>query len=498
MPHSLESQFCKDQLALRAVAVNSVRSQPEGEYLLYWMQSTHRFEENWALRLAVIEADRLNLPLLVHQGLDPTYANANDRIHSFILQNAQELAQRADASGLHYHFCLRRKRNDDRRVVDRLGSRAAMVITDHFPTCGIAERTARFAERAGCRVVAVESHGIVPAGTFAREEYAARTIRPKLKALLPLALEPVEDRAPRRSAKQSLLASLDVETLDLRSLDVARAVQQCEIDHGVAPASTPSGLSAARARLNAFCADGLRNYADRRADPNDDEGTSRLSPYLHFGQIAPAEVARAVTDAVPTATAEAFLGEFVVWRELALNFCMQNPKYATLRGLPNWAYESLREHAKDPRDYRYSLQQLEQAQTHHPLWNAAQRELVCTGSMHNYLRMLWGKNLLLWTRRVADALRWMIELNDKYALDGRDPNSYGGIQWCLGKFDRPFARRPVLGMVRPMSLERARARFDADLYIRRWSPTAPPPDGQNELPLGNASPVKPSRARRGS
>ncbi len=462
------------------------------------MQSTQRFEENWALRFATIEADRLNRPLLIHQGLDPTYPHANDRIHSFILQNAKELAARARALGLHYQFSLRRRRDDDRRVVDRLAARASLVITDAFPTCGVAERTARFAERAVCRVVAVESHGIIPSGTFEREEYAARTIRPKLKALLPLALESVEDRAPRRNAKSSLLSSLDVETLDLETLAVADAVQLCEIDHSVAPVSLASGLSAARARLVEFCGDGLHNYADRRADPNDSGGTSRISPYLHFGQIAPAEVARSVIAAADSAKADAFLGEFVVWRELALNFCLRNPRHAALSGLPRWAYETLREHARDARDYSYSLRQLELAQTHHPLWNAAQNELVQSGSMHNYMRMLWGKNALRWTRRVGDALRWMIELNDKYALDGRDPNSYAGIQWCLGKFDRPFAKRAVLGMVRPMSLERARARFDTDRYIRRWSPTLPPPDAQNELLIENDATARPSRARRGS
>lgn len=498
MRHALESAFVRDQLSLRTNLANEVRSQPDGEFVLYWMQSTHRFEENWGLRLAVLEADRLNLPVIVHQGLDPSYPHANDRIHSFILHNARELSRRARQLGIHYHFALRRRHEDDRRVVDRLAARAALVVTDHFPTCGIAERTARFAGRACCKVVAVESHGIVPSGSFEREEYAARTIRPKLKALLSLALEPVEDRAPRRAPSAALLDSLDVATLNLDGMVVADEIRRCDIDHGVAPVPLPSGLSAARSRLHEFCHDGLLTYAERRPDPNDDGGTSRLSAYLHFGQIAPAEVARTVLASVPAEVADAFLGEFVVWRELALNFCLRNSRYAELRALPRWAYDTLREHAKDPREYTYSLPQLERGETHHPLWNAAQHELVQTGGMHNYMRMLWGKNLLQWTRRVGDALRWMIELNDRYALDGRDPNSYAGIQWCLGKFDRPFARRPVLGMVRPMSLERARSKFDAEQYIRRWAPTAPPPDIQSELPLGTAARARLSRARRGS
>ncbi|MFN8580982.1 MAG: hypothetical protein U0163_08420, partial [Gemmatimonadaceae bacterium] len=433
----------------------------------------------------------------IHQGLDPTYPHANDRIHSFILTNARELAQRADSLGYHYQFVLRRRRDDDRRVVDRLASRAALVVTDAFPTCGVAERTARFAERSACRVAEVESHAVVPSGMFQREEYAARTIRPKLKAALDQALEPVEDRAPRRAPSRSLLASLEVDRLSLRRLDVQAAIADCEIDHSVQPVELTSGLRAARARLEAFCGDGLRDYGARRPDPNDPDGTSRLSPYLHFGQIAPAEVVRTVRAATTQSRADAFLGEFLVWRELALNFCLRNPRFASVHALPNWARTTLRAHATDPRSHAYSLSDLEQARTHDALWNAAQLELVTSGTIHNYMRMLWGKSVMLWTRRVVDALAWLITLNDRYALDGRDPNSYAGIQWCFGKFDRPFAERPVLGMVRPMSLARAREKFDADCYIQRWGGSHRP-DAPSGLPLFDAGGVTPSRARRAS
>ena len=211
--HDLDSPFVRDQLSLRGTRVNDKRTQPDGDYVLYWMQSSHRLQENWALRFAVLEANRLNKPLIIHQGLDPTYQHASDRLHSFMLHNARELQTRAQNSGLHYHFVLRRRRDDDRRVVDRLAARAALVITDLFPTCGIAERTHRFAERVNCRVVAIESHGVVPSGAIKKEEYAARTIRPKLQKLLALALEPVEDRAPRLSVSASLAASL-AETLE--------------------------------------------------------------------------------------------------------------------------------------------------------------------------------------------------------------------------------------------------------------------------------------------
>ena len=304
--HSLTSDFVAAQLALRVRTINDVRLQPDGRYVLYWMQSTHRFEDNWALRFAVLEADRLNVPLLVHQGLDPTYEHASDRIHSFIIQNARELARRAPTFGLEYQFVLRRTRSDDRRVVDRLASRATIVVTDDFPTCGIAARTARFASRAPCRVVAVESHCVVPSAHFdGKEEFAARTIRPKLAKLRDLCLEPVEDRAPRQRFDRALLDGLDITPLAVGTLSDAALTAElacCEIDHSVPPVSTDhivSGLTAARDRLADFTTFALEDYAERRNEPTDRDGSSRMSPYLHFGQISAAEVARA---AIATST----------------------------------------------------------------------------------------------------------------------------------------------------------------------------------------------------
>lgn len=470
-PHLLESSFVADQLALRKVAGNGVRTQPEGEYVLYWMQSTHRFEENWALRYAILEADRLGKPLLIHQGLDPTYEHANDRIHTVILENARALHRRARGLGLHYQFVLRRRRDDDRRVVDRLAARAAMVVTDLFPTAGIAERTARFAERAPCKVILIESHAIVPSGAFVKEEYAARTIRPKIAKLLDLALEPVADRPPRIALPASVWNSLEVNRVDFDRFDIAAEVAQCEIDHTVPPVPFASGLEGAHARLQDFCAGTLPSYAERRNEPSDTEGSSRLSPYLHFGQISAAEVLRTVRAAGHTESAAKFQDELVTWRELSLNFCLRNPNHGKLKGLPDWVHRTMEKHKDDPREVIYSLEQLERAETYDELWNAAQRELVRTGYMHNVTRMLWGKSVMLWTARYKHALEYLVLLNNKYALDGRDPSSYGGIQWCFGKFDRPWFDKPIFGVMRPMSLARAREKFDAEAYIRLFPPS---------------------------
>ena len=471
--HSLGSPFVRDQLSLRAFSLNEKRLQPEGEFILYWMQTTQRFEDNWALRLATLEADRIGKPLLIHHGLDPHYQYASARFHTFVLEGARELAQRAVSLGLTYRFALRRRVADDHRVLDRLARRACVVITDLFPTAGVAERSRRVAARVDCRMLAVDSVGVVPSASFHKEEYAARTIRPKLAKLIDLSLEPVDDRAPKRSMPAAVLESLGVDWLDIARCDITTEVAQCEIDHTVASVALSGGLAAARGRLQAFVSDGLRAYSDRRRNPSDAGGSSHLSPYLHNGMISPLEVVAAVRASGARAECDAFLNEMLTWRELSLNFCLHNPQYATLNALPDWVHRSMQAHASDAREVTYSLEQLESADTHDPIWNAGQRELVETGQMHNVVRMLWGKSVITWAPTYADALEWLIHLNNKYGLDGRDPNSFAGIQWCFGKFDRPFASRPVWGTIRPMSLTRAQTKYEMGGYLERWGARQP-------------------------
>jgi deoxyribodipyrimidine photo-lyase len=470
MTHPIGSPYVRDQISQRAISLNEKRLQPDGDYVLYWMQSTQRFEDNWALRYATLEADRVGKPLLIHHDIDPTYPHASARFHTFMLQGAKELATRARSLGLTYRFALEYRRGNDQRVVDRVARRAALVVTDLFPTAGVWARAHRLAERVHCRVVAVDSVGVVAAAAFYREEYAARTIRPKLARLIESSLDPVDDRPPKRALPPSLVASLDVDWLDVERCDIAAEVSRCEIDHEVGPVAIRGGLRAARARLAAFIGDGLHEYADRRRNPSDDGGSSRLSPYLHHGMISPLEVVRAVRAGASDSASEAFLNEMLTWRELSLNFCLRNPHHASLVALPDWVQRSMKAHANDVREITYSLDALERAATHDPIWNAGQRELLETGQMHNVVRMLWGKAVITWTRTYEEALSWLLHLNNKYALDGSDPNSYAGIQWCFGKFDRPFAARPVWGTIRPMSLERAHAKYPMGEYLARWSP----------------------------
>ena len=468
MPHPLGSPFVRDQLSVRTFPENDHALRAERPYVLYWMQSTQRFEDNWALRLATIEADRVNKPLLVLQTIDSGKEYASARFHTFVLEGARELATRAEARGLTYLASICHDVEEHARVLDRIAAGAALIVTDQFPTEGVAARTAQLARRIDCRLLSVDSVGIVPSACFAREEYSARTMRPKLRRLLDHAAEAVEDRPPKRAFPPALLESIRFGTSDPRRNTLSALVGACDVDHRVTPVATRGGLVAARARLAAFAADGLHDYARRRGNPSDHEGTSRLSPHLHYGMISPLEVYRTVTDAGPARESETFLEEILTWRELALNFCVHNPAYRSLESLPAWVQRSMRAHADDERPVTYTLDELESAETDDEFWNAGQRELVETGMMHPVVRMLWGKSVVGWAPSYDVAFAWLLHLNDKYSLDGRDPASYAGIQWCFGKFDRPFASRAVWGSIRPMSLDRARMKYDTDDYIARW------------------------------
>ena len=468
MTHPLGSPFVRDQLSPRVVLLNERRVQPKGHYVLYWMRSTQRFEDNWALRMATLEADRIGKPLLIYHELSPRRAYASTRFHTFAMQGAQELAARALHLGLTYRFALPHRVEGADRYLACLTARAALVVTDYLPTTEAIAGAALVAGRAPCQALAVDSFGVVPFGIFHKAEYAARTIRPRHVAHLALSLEPVADRPPRCGVPASLLDSLEVQWLDVRGCDISAEVARCDVDHDVAAVPLRGGLVSARARLATFLSDGLRDYSTRRRNPSDVEGTSRLSPYLSHGMISPLEIVRDVLATDAGAHRDAFLDELLTWRELALNFCARDPAHDSLSAVPDWAHRSMAAHAADKREVIYSLDVLERAATHDPLWNAGQRELVETGQMHGVVRLLWGKSVLRWATRYEDAFAWLQHLNDKYSLDGRDPTGIASIQWCFGKFDRPFVARPVWGAIRPMSLERALSKYDARSYVTRW------------------------------
>jgi deoxyribodipyrimidine photo-lyase len=453
----------------RIVVLHSETAERNGDFILYWMQIQRRGESNDALNFAVEQANKRNLPVLVYEGLRHDYPHASDRIHSFVLENARGLRNRLKDRGIGHAFYLERNRSDRRRIVKKLARRAALVVTDHYPAFiipGHNRALARLAAEIGVTALAVDSCGVIPLAEFTKREYAARTIRPKIHKLLPFYLREIKDAEPRRSGAR---IDPDFRTEDWRE-SVGDKVARCAIDHGVPEVSRffPGGREAARDRLERFFAQGLDRYDDRSNDPSV-EATSRLSPYLHFGMISAREVALAARRVRPRGgrNLDAFLEQLIVRRELALNFCAFEPEYNSLAALPDWARRTLAEHDGDERVHLYRPEQFEAARTHDTLWNACQNELRLTGTMHNYVRMLWGKKILEWSSSHAEALRIMTRLNDRYGLDGRDPNSYTSFLWCFGLHDRAWGERPVYGKIRSMSSDSTRRKVNAAAYIDR-------------------------------
>ncbi len=265
---------------------------------------------------------------------------------------------------------------------------------------------------------------------------------------------------------------------EVRRQDIAALVASCEIDHSVAPSPSYRGGSAEAAkRLRRFLDDGLRRYAKEKNEPSA-HATSGLSPYLHFGHISALEVALAVEEYAREhkLIADEFLEELIVRRELAFNFTRFTDDYESLDALPSWARETLAKHDGDPRPWLYTSAQLERAETHDELWNATQKELLRRGTIHGYYRMYWGKKIMEWSASHAEALGAMIGLHDKYALDGRDPNTYTNILWCFGLHDRPWFERPVFGQVRYMSYDGMKRKTDVAAYVREM-------EGQDQCAL---------------
>lgn len=449
--------------------LNDRSERPGADFVLYWIQMYQRAEQNFALTTAIEAANRLGLPLVVYHGLGFTYPYANDRIGRFVLEGVTELGERFAKRGILYHFYLRQRAEDPNDVLYRLLQRAALLVTDDFPAFILPEMTGRVAGRVDVAMLAVDSNGIVPLAAIPGEQYGAYTLGPKLRKLLPQHLKPVPEPKPRRD---SLGMRLDVPQTTVTPETIGTLIAQSAIDHSVPPSPRyRGGYREARARLDRFVAGGLRTYGKARNEPGE-ERTSRLSAYLHFGQISVHEVALAVRGATRAAAAdrEAYLEEVIVRRELAFNFCRYNQNHRTLDALPAWARTTLESHAQDQRPYVYTPDEFESARTHDYLWNAIQAELLTTGAMFGYYRMYWGKKIIEWSPSPEEAFQVALHLNNKYELDGRDPNSFAGVVWCFGKHDRPWAERPIFGQVRYMNDKGLRRKFDADRYVGEMNP----------------------------
>ncbi len=435
-----------------------------GEYVLYWIQVTQRAVDSFALEYAIEQANELGVPVLVYFSLRPDYPWASDRFHTFMLEGVVDMAAGFTERGIQFaHFLDQREQTDgvDHHAnLKALASRAALVVTDWFPTFIMPRQLRQLRDSVDAPVVAVDSACVVPAQSLEKAYSGARHIRPVLMEHLDNWLQPVPSEAPEITTPIELPFEPTVVTTE----NIPELVAACPIDHTVPPAiGWTGGTRAAEERLAWWVTNGLPRYLERN-DPNVDV-TSKMSPYFHFGQISVHRVLLAARAAGHKEQYDKFLDETLTWRELSFNLCRFDPKHRTTSAIPEWARKELADGESDPREALYTDEELEHARTGDALWNAAQRSYLHHGWMHNYMRMLWGKSVIAWTDTAADAFRILEHLNNKYSLDGRDPSSYGGMLWCFGKFDRPFYRRPIYGTVRYMSLKAAKGKFDTARYI---------------------------------
>ncbi len=454
-----------DDLRIHAAAEPGPRL--SGDHVLYWMQSTFRARNNHALEFAIDQANELRIPVLVYHGLRQDYPWASARLHTFLIETAADLYREFEELGIQYAFYL--ERGPEEAAVSplvQLAGRAALVVTDYFPTLLAPRQTRDLRQKVETPVVAVDSATVVPVSYYAREYPTAPPFRSRLMDALPSFLHRPRHTEPR--VRRTVEPPFEPTVLDG---DIADLVAACAVDHTVPPGAMGGGPAAAQRRLEQFIATGLPRYEEERSDPNGN-ATSGLSPYLHFGNLSPIEVVLRARDAGPAKQFARFQDELLTWRELAFNFTHFNPRHRTVEAIPAWARAELAAGESDPRPALYSAAELEQARTSSPLWNAAQMAYVRDGWMPNPLRMLWGKSVIQWTRNAAEALAILEHLNNKYALDGRDPSSYLNILWVFGKFDRPFYRRPIYGTVRYMSLSAAEKKFDVSEVIARYGSLA--------------------------
>lgn len=459
-------------LAERTRAQNDRAPDRDGEYVLYWMHHAVRDHENAALDVACTYAASLGKPVLVYQGLGGGHRHDNDRHHRFILDGAREVAAALAARGLRHVFHLPRNPRA-RSPLHDLVVHACVLVCEDFPAPPFPRWTERWAARCTAATVAVDATCIVPMNLAQRGYDRAYAFRDALIEAFEARVDATWPDAPQATGHAG---DVGFDAVDWASFDADTAIAACAIDHTVPPVvDTPGGSTAGYARWQAFRAHALARYADERNDAAAPTAVSRLSAYLHHGHVAATRIAREARARGGRGAAK-FIDELFVWRELAHHWCRRHPDPERLAVLPRWAQDTLARQADDRRAHAKPLAVLDAGASGDPLWDLAQHSLVRHGELHNNLRMTWGKALAAWAPTPEAALGWLIDLNHRYALDGSDPNSYGGLLWCLGLFDRPFPpERPVMGSVRPRPTASHAARLDLERYrvwVHRGTPRA--------------------------
>jgi len=477
----------------RVRRANTAPVNDRGDYVLYWMIAYRRTEWNFALDRAVERANELKKPVVVLEALRVGYRWACDRFHSFIIDVIREHRNVFETKNIVYYPYLEPAHGEGRGLLEQMSRRACVVITDEFPCFFLPAMVKKAADVLPVLLEVVDSAGLVPMRDASRVFPTAYSFRRFLQKRLPerLAERPAKDPFSfyKVAGKGDVPAEVTTRWPAAEIvLERAGGLSGLPVDHSIGPGYCRGGARKAGERLEEFLAGPLAVYHEQGKDV-DREVTSGLSPYLHFGHISSHEVFYRVSrregwsvDRLSSSAsgrrtgwwgmspgAEAFLDQVVTWRELGFNMCMLGSGWDRYESLPGWALKTLKDHEDDPRPNHYSLEDFEAAETHDALWNAAQRQLLSEGRIHNYLRMLWGKKILEWSRSPRTALEVMKELNNKYALDGRDPNSYSGVFWVLGRYDRAWGpERPVFGKIRYMSSESTARKFHVKKYISKY------------------------------
>ena len=473
---------------------NSNEVNPDGDYVLYWMQMNSRFHYNYALDFAVAYANKLEKPLLILNGLNLDYPWACDRFHMFMMQGMQENLETAKQYGVNFYSFVEREENQAKGLFYSLAERSALVISDEYPVFVNREHNERVADRIDVPYITIDSNGIIPLGITEKDPYSAYLFRKTMQKHFKEAyLNPPKEN-PLDELENKSVIEFDAEfearypRADELYSDIEGFVSGLPIDHSVGVIEWKGTRKYALNKLADFNRSIVYDYGEDRNHP-DFEKTSQLSAWLHYGKISEYEIVKSVFDKQPANwslddltpnggknmdffngndSVQGFLDEVITWREVGFHFAHHRADYDQFDSLPDWAIKTMRDHEADEREFIYTLEEFEFSKTHDEIWNAAMTQLRETGIIHNYLRMLWGKKVIEWTEDHRTALDYLIELNNKYSIDGRDPNSYSGIFWCFGRFDRAWQERPVFGKLRFMSSDSTRKKVKLNGYLSKY------------------------------
>lgn len=458
----------------RVQPVNDRPVNYDGKYVLYWMTTARRTRFNHALDRAASWARSLDIPLVVVEALGLNHRWASARFHQFIIEGMENNAAAFAEAGIQYIPFLEKSPGDSKGFVEAASQEAALIVTDEWPCFITPKIVAGLGKKSAVHVEAVDGAGLLPvravpkvfSRAFHFRNWHKKNIDPHLMALS--SANPLEGLQGKDVFDEQILTRwvpLSAEQL----ANPSGLISSLPIDQEVAPVSVhPGGSSEANRRLTHFIHHVIDRYGEDRNQP-DKVATSVLSPYIHFGHISTQEIWEQACRADAGENGDAFIDQLLTWRELGLNFCHYHEDVDTWESLPEWSRKTLEEHAEDTRPVSYTLEQMEAAETHDEIWNAAQRQLKGEGLIHNYLRMLWGKKILEWSSHPREAVETMVHLNNRWALDGRDPNSYSGIMWCVGRYDRAWGpERPIFGKIRYMSSDNTARKLRLKPYLEQW------------------------------